>query len=78
MTTVPHFAPAGARIRQRRMSLVDRLARGWDVVCRWRRMRRAIAELSELDDRLLDDVGLSRSTLYARARERHGFSPSRW
>jgi uncharacterized protein YjiS (DUF1127 family) len=42
-------------------------------VRRWLRMRRAISELRQLDDRMLSDIGLSRSTLYAAAREVHGF-----
>jgi uncharacterized protein YjiS (DUF1127 family) len=36
-------------------------------------MSRAMGELRELDDRMLKDIGLSRSTLYAAARDVHGF-----
>ncbi|WP_436639779.1 DUF1127 domain-containing protein [Microbaculum sp. FT89] len=43
------------------------------MVRRWCRMRQALVELRELDDRMLTDIGLCRSTLYATAREVHGF-----
>ncbi len=73
MTTAEHFGPARPRTRRSHGAVLDLLARAADVVRRWHRMHRAIGELRELDDRLLEDIGLNRSTLFAAARERHGF-----
>jgi uncharacterized protein YjiS (DUF1127 family) len=53
------------------------LYRACDAMRRWYKMRIAIGELRELDDRMLSDIGLSRSTLYSAAREVHGFAESR-
>mgnify|MGYP000563181738 CR=1 FL=1 len=47
----------------------------FETVGRWWRMRKALAELRDLDDRMLNDIGLSRSTLLSAARDVHGFGP---
>ena len=73
MTTAAHFGPARPYARPAPERTSAKLGRFVDIFRRWLRMRRALAELRELDDRLLDDIGLCRSTLYAAARERHGF-----
>lgn len=72
MTTAEYFGLA----RPQSPSLFDagQVARNaLATVRRWCRMRRALVELRELDDRMLTDIGLCRSTLYAAAREVHGF-----
>lgn len=73
MTTAEYFGlarPRGERAYEVAGSLVYQAI---EAFMRWRRMRRAIGELRELDERMLKDIGLSRSTLYSAAREVHGF-----
>jgi uncharacterized protein YjiS (DUF1127 family) len=40
---------------------------------RWGRMHLAVVERNGLDNRILSDIGLGRSTLYTTAREAYGF-----
>jgi uncharacterized protein YjiS (DUF1127 family) len=47
--------------------IIALLADTWDRYCEWRRLRRAVSELRGLDERMLKDIGLSRSTLYSAA-----------
>jgi uncharacterized protein YjiS (DUF1127 family) len=42
---------------------LDELRSYWQTLARWRRKRRAIAELHFLSDRSLADIGLSRSDI---------------
>jgi len=73
MTTVEYFGLARPRSRTPFEVAGSMFTRTWDAFRRWRRMSRAMGELRELDDRMLKDIGLSRSTLYAAARDVHGF-----
>jgi uncharacterized protein YjiS (DUF1127 family) len=73
MTTAEYFGqtrPRNQRTFGNAGAFVLSAIRTWR---RWSRMRRAIVELNGLDDRMLSDIGLSRSTLYVSAREAYGF-----
>jgi uncharacterized protein YjiS (DUF1127 family) len=51
------------------------IARLWGHVRRALRRRAAVAELSALDDRMLADIGLSRSQIHAAVNSAAGFGP---
>ena len=81
MTTAEYVGSARLRHRQPRWkrtfaNAVAAFAAAVDHFRRWYRMRRAVRELRDLDDRMLSDIGLNRSTLHAAAREAHGLSKS--
>lgn len=46
-------------------AVAELVANTVDAVRRWRRRRAAIAELSRLDDRLLNDIGIDRNEIRA-------------
>ncbi len=72
MTTAEYFGLA--RPRTNRLSGAGLFVLATlSTIRRWARMQRAIHELRQLDDRMLADIGLNRSSLYAAAREVHGF-----
>jgi uncharacterized protein YjiS (DUF1127 family) len=51
------------------------IARLWGHIRRALRRRAAVAELSALDDRMLADIGLSRSQIHAAVNSAAGFGP---
>jgi uncharacterized protein YjiS (DUF1127 family) len=42
------------------LGLVNTARRVFDIFCLWRQRARSRAELAALDDRMLDDIGLTR------------------
>lgn len=74
MTTVEYHDLARPAARSALEGVAAAMLAAVDAVRRYVRMRRALAELRGLDDRMLKDIGLSRSTLHAAALEVHGFA----
>ncbi len=72
MTTAQYFGPERPA-RSFSDGLMATAGSAFGAVRRYLRMRRALVELRQLDDRMLKDIGLSRSTLYASALDAHGF-----
>jgi uncharacterized protein YjiS (DUF1127 family) len=68
ITHIPLHAHSGASLLRRTLEAVTRVVHG--AVEEWL-VRRAIRELSALDDRMLRDIGLKRSEIESRVRWAH-------
>lgn len=73
MTTAEYFGAERPAAHGAAAALMAAARSAIGLVGRYRRMRRALHELNRLDDRMLKDIGLSRSTLNASALDVHGF-----
>ncbi len=73
MTTAEYVGLARPRSGRTAGSAGSFVLNAYRSLRRWARVRRTIRELSHLDDRMLSDIGLNRSTLFVAAREANGF-----
>jgi len=69
MTTAEYYGLARPRGERHFSAAAAFALNAFRSLRRWARIRRTVHELSHLDDRMLNDIGLNRSTLFAAARE---------